>query len=155
MDILAHGLYGGALVLKKSPQLYWLSVLSGMAPDIVAGSFRLYKAGSKKALPSFLGIHHDLPDSAYTAYHITHSFITAFCLFLVLFFIHRDLAILALPYAFHILCDIPFHTGRFATRFLYPLSSFHINGYEYARHKWLYVPNYLLIAIVYIFLVRQ
>src|SRR5579864_3242332 len=154
MDILAHGLYGGAIVLKKSPQLYWLGVLSGMSPDILAGSFRLYKAGVRKALPSFLGIHHDLPGSAYTVYHITHSFITAFCLFLVLFLIHRDFAILSLPYAFHILCDIPFHTGRFATRFLYPLSNFHINGYEYAKHKWLYVPNYLVILLFYLSLMR-
>jgi len=76
-----------------------------MSTDIVACSFRLYKAGVKKALPSFLGIRHDLPASSYTVYYITHSFITALCLFLVLFLIHRDFAILALPYAFHILCD--------------------------------------------------
>src|SRR2546421_5039705 len=154
MDILAHGLYGGAIVLKKSPQLYWLGVVAGMSPDIVACSFRLYKVGMKKALPSFLGLRHDLPNSAYTVYHITHSFITAFCLFLVLFLIHRNWAILALPYALHILCDIPFHTGRFATRFLYPLSAFHIDGYEYATHKWLYIANYLMVTVVYISLLR-
>ena|SRR2546421_7898227 len=154
MDILAHGLYGGAIVLKKSPQFYWLSVLSGMSPDIVAGSFRLYKAGIKNALPSFLGRQHEIPISAYTAYHITHSFITALALFLVLFLIQRDAAGLALPYAFHILCDIPFHTGRFATRFLYPLSAFHIDGYEYATHKWLYIANYLMVTVVYISLLR-
>ena len=37
--------------------------------------------------------------------------------YLVLYFIQKDLAILAVPYGLHILCDIPFHNSRFQRGF--------------------------------------
>jgi hypothetical protein len=75
-------------------------------------------------------------------------------LYLVLYFIQKELAILAIPYGLHILCDIPFHNSRFSTRFLYPLSNFHLHGYSQRLHRWVHIPILFIIGLLYVFLLR-
>ncbi|SRR5258708_3178424 len=155
MDFISHGLYGGAIIIRKAPQYYWLAVASGMLPDLLAGAFAMSKVGVLNGIKKFAGEDAHLPEPVYKFYYVTHSFITTGILALLLYLIRKDLVILALPYAFHILCDIPFHRSRFCTRFLYPLSNFHIKGFSYKDHKWLYIPNYFIIIILYLFLLKQ
>lgn len=156
MTFLEHGLYGGAVVLKNNPGLYWWSFAAGLFPDIPPLLFSMYKVGIKKALRHFTwrALEVDLPESAYKVYDLSHSFITTLVLFLVLYLINPSLSILAIAYGLHILCDIPFHDSRFSTRFLYPLTNFHIHGYSQRKHKWIHVANFFLLVALYFFLLK-
>src|SRR5579864_6863641 len=110
MSFLEHGLYGGAIVYKSSPQLFLWGVTAGILPDVPPFLFAIYKSGIKKAVYRFFWAElpkEDLPNSVYQLYYLTHSFITTFVLFILLYFINKHFSILALAYGFHILCDIP------------------------------------------------
>lgn len=153
MTFIEHGLIGGAIVYKTNPDLFWLGVAAGMLPDIPPMALALYKTGIKQVVRRVSsGKENDLPECVYKLYDTTHSFITAALIFLILFFLNKDLTILAVSYGFHIICDIPFHNNRFSTRFLYPLSNFHIHGYSQGKHRWIHIVSAIIILIVYIFL---
>lgn len=157
MTFLEHGLYGGAIVLKNNPNLYWWSFIAGVFPDIPPLIFAIHKVDFKKALKHFTwkAIEGAVPESVYKVYDFSHSFITTLILFLVLYLIKPELSILAIAYGLHIVCDIPFHNSRFSTRFLYPLSNFHIHGYSQRKHRWIHGANLLLLIILYWFLLKQ
>ena len=154
MTGIEHGLIGGAVVLKTQPNLYWWAFLAGNVPDIIPFAWAGYKIGVIKGIKEIIGDHAGMPESVYRIYYFSHSFVTAFVLYLVLYLVQKDLAILAIPYALHVLCDIPFHNSRFSTRFLYPLSNFHIHGYSQRLHRWVHIPLILGILVLYVFLLR-
>jgi hypothetical protein len=154
MTPLEHGLIGGAVVFKSHPQFYWWAFFSGTLSDLVMFSYAGYKVGVLKGIREIIGDHKGMPESVYTVYYYSHSLITTCALFLVLSFIQKDLALLAVPYELHILCDIPFHDSRFSTRFHYPLSNFQIHGYSQRLHRWVHLPILFLIGLLYVFLLR-
>lgn len=39
MDLISHGLYGEAIIIKKAPSYYWLTVASGILLDLVIDVF--------------------------------------------------------------------------------------------------------------------
>lgn len=155
MTFLEHGLYGGAIAYAANPHLFWWGVAAGILPDIPPSVLAVYKAGPKNTFKRvYYGGKDELPEYVYKLYDITHSFVTTTFLFLFLFLINRNLPILAAAYGFHIVCDIPFHNSRFSTRFLYPLSNFHIHGYSETKHKWVIAAQYPILAIIYWFLLK-
>jgi hypothetical protein len=117
-------------------------------------SYAGYKVGVLKGIREIIGDHKGMPELVYAVYYSSHRLITTCALFLVLYFIQKDLAILAVPYGLHILCDIPFHDSCFSTRSLYPLSNFHIHGSSQRLHRWVHLPILLLIGLLYVFLLR-
>lgn len=156
MDTLAHGLYGVALAAKsKNEKLMFAAAVSGMMPDVlVYGSafVQLGIAGGWKFItdpnPAALSVPVSL-------YYYTHSFLTVLVLAGVLYLIKKKWVILALPYALHIFFDIFLHCGLFATRFLYPLSDFHICGVNYADHWWAWEANYGVLVLIFWWIYRK
>lgn len=155
MTFLEHGLYGGAITYATNPDLFWIGVLLGMLPDFPWFIASCFVKSPKRVLQMLIyrdKFIHDNPPFVYTIYFISHSFITAAVLSIILFSIQKELVILALPYAFHILCDIPLHSGPYATRFLYPVSQFRIQGYSQRNHRWILLAQYPVIIGIYLFL---
>ena len=152
MTFVEHGLIGGAVAYKTNPDLFWLGAIAGIAPDVLPMALALYKTGIKNVAKRVSkGGTDDLPEHIYKLYYFTHSLITTAVIFLILFFLRRDLAILAVAYGLHIICDIPFHDNRFSTRFLFPLSRFYIHGYSQSKHRFVHAINLAIIASFYAF----
>ncbi len=156
MTFLEHGLYGGAIAYKFNPNLFWFGVAFGVLPDIPPLILATQTAGLRRVAKRILkGGADNFPEYVYKVYDITHSFITTAAIFIILFLITKDSTALAISYGFHIVCDIPFHNSRFSTRFLYPLTNFHIHGYSETKHKWVILAQYPVIILIYVFLLKK
>ena len=97
----------------------------------------------------------DIPEVVYTLYDFSHSFVTSLILFASRSLVKKEWSVLALAYGLHIACDISFHDSRSSTRFLYPISTFHIHGYSYAEHKWVMGMQYPLLLGIYAALILR
>jgi hypothetical protein len=88
----------------------------------------------------------------YNSYYVyTHSLvILAFVLALVYLAGRRDLLWFGLPYACHILLDIPTHE-RFQTPFLYPVSRWTFEGISWG-HPLVFWPNWIALIGVQVYL---
>jgi len=148
MDILAHGLWGGAAFGWK--RKYFWAFLFGMLPDLLAfGPFFVYRLISgtlKFGKPEIAAI----PAAVFTAYNFSHSLFTAAAiLLLVRFVISKELFIAAWAYPLHILLDIPTHDKTFfPTPFLFPVSNFRIDGISWGN-KYFMLSNYAALLAVY------
>ena len=152
MDILAHGLWGGATFGWKK---YWWAFLFGVLPDLLAFGpmfvYRLISGTYKFGKPEISAI----PQAVFTAYDFSHSLFFAAGLFLILrFLVSKEFSLLFLAYPLHILCDIPTHSGAFfPTPFLYPLSDFRVDGISWAN-RYFMISNYAALAVAYFFFWR-
>ncbi|MBI3341743.1 hypothetical protein HY024_01330 [Candidatus Curtissbacteria bacterium] len=156
MTSFEHGLYGGAIAYAVSPSMFWWGVFFAIAPDIPYIVLGIYSGGLNKIVKRTLkGGKDDLPEYVYKVYDVTHSFITTFILLFVLYVFDKNLIVLSICYGSHIVLDIPFHDSRFSTRFLYPISNFHISGYSETKHKWVIFAQYPIIFVVYFLLFRS
>ncbi|MBL7159366.1 hypothetical protein ISS85_02750 [Candidatus Microgenomates bacterium] len=146
MDFVSHSLWGLTVVRKKN--LFWLTVFFSVLPDIAYFLYFLDKRFS-------LGIGVTEP-SLVSFYYFTHSFLTAFLIFTILYFFKRNYLTLALPYFFHVLLDIPVHCGLFSTRFLYPFSDFHFCGFRFEEHMLpILLINYLVLIGINLLIWRR
>lgn len=163
MDIVAHGLYGGAGFAHKSKKSFWTAVWWGIFPDLIAfGSF----------FPIFVwryGFHREqimrvepptielIPRYVHIIYNFSHSLIIFALVFgLIWFFMKRPIYEL-LAWGLHILMDIPSHTNRFfPTPFLYPFSSFTVNGISWGT-PWFFFSYWGVLIAIYgmVFLMRK
>ena len=152
MDTLAHALWGVTIVRRKN--LFWWLLLFGALPDLLTSAYGLLRFGPESVL-IFGGFKKGiLPPAYYQFYFLTHSFFTAGLIFFAFYFLKRKYTILVVPYFFHILCDIPFHCGSFSTRFLYPLSDFHLCGISYSANLSLKVVNYLMLILINLLILK-
>jgi len=148
MDILAHGLWGGAAFGWK--RKYGWAFLFGMLPDLSAfGPYFVYRILSgtlKFGKPEIASI----PSAVFIAYNFSHSLFTAAAvLLLVRFAISKELFISACAYPLHILCDIPTHDKTFfPTPFLFPVSDFRVNGISWGN-KYFMLINYAALLTAY------
>ncbi len=148
MDILAHGLWGGAAFGWK--RKYFWAFLFGMLPDLIAfGPFFVYRILSgtlKFGKPEIASI----PPAVFTAYNCSHSLFTAAAILLLMrFAISKESFISACAYPLHILFDIPTHDKTFfPTPFLFPLSNFRIDGISWGN-KYFMLSNYAALLTVY------
>lgn len=157
MDIVAHGLYGGAAFVNTSKKSFWTAVWWGIFPDLIAfgvffPKFVLTRGFHREEImrvePPTLDI---IPQYIHTIYNFSHSLIIFALVFgIVWFFIKRPFYEM-LPWGLHILMDIPSHTGAFfPTPFLYPLSSFYIEGVPWGT-PWFFFSYWGLLIILYLF----
>ena len=154
MDVVAHGLWGGALFCRRGRRQFFGGLIVGMAPDLLSfGVFHvmhprwilLRLAGEISGPPAFS----ILPAYVFYAYNLTHSLVVwAIAFSLLWLFIKRP------PWLFgawllHILCDIPTHaTSYFPTPFLWPFPTPFVNGISWATPEFL-VANYSCLIVVY------
>ena len=147
MDTLSHALYGGLVTRRfsKNKQTFVLSFIFGALPDLMLATL-----SPIRAVKIFFTPGSSLPEYYIYYYRILHSFFTALLIYLCFRLFNKKYTYLAIPYFFHILLDIPTHSGHFATQFLYPFSTFAIQGYTYTRHLWLWITNFFVLIALYL-----
>jgi hypothetical protein len=161
MDILSHGLWGGAAFGRKNKKDFWWAFFFGIAPDLF--SFGIFTAmtvlgfasgpdwsggpPSESAIPTYV---HDL-------YHFTHSFVIFALAFAAVWVFRRKAFLPMLAWPLHIIVDIPTHsTNFFPTPFLWPFfDNLRVDGIPWS-HPMIFIPNVVLLAAVYLwfFVVR-
>ena len=150
MDFFAHALWMYILFYNK-PYL-WLAVLFGVLPDLLTFGFnfveffitRKYKKIDFKDPEQMLKY---VPKYVFKLYEWTHSLVTFFVIYILVFLITGDMPLYMWGWAFHILIDIPTHTKKFfPVRFMYPISNYAIDGIIW-RTKRFMITNYVLIII--------
>lgn len=154
MDILAHGLWGGAPFYPKGAKKFAAAFFLGMAPDLLSfGLFHVTRPGWLKLRlageisgPPPLSM---LPEFLFRAYNLTHSLVVWAALFVVIWMIKRHPPWLFLAWGLHILCDIPTHnSGYFPTPYLWPFATPFVEGISWTA-PWFMMTNYTVLLTVY------
>lgn len=166
MDIVSHAGWGYAVLRGRGKKEAWIGAVCGAGPDLLAFT------------PSF--IHHALngglrgdrpennpefwrtpgplpPEMQYVYdhyYRYSHSLVLLAAVAVVLWAAgKRSWLWFCLPYALHILMDIPTHV-RFQTPFLFPLSSWTFQGVSWSE-PWIFWPNWILLIAALIYVRRR
>jgi hypothetical protein len=154
MDVLAHGLWGGAPFLPQGRKKFFAGLLVGMAPDLLSfGVFHVTNPGwitlrlaGEVSGPPALSI---LPPYVFYAYNVTHSLLVWAAVFALLWLGSKSPPWLLGAWLLHILCDIPTHTERyFPTPFLWPFPTPFVNGIPWST-PGLLAANYTTLVTVY------
>jgi len=154
MDVIAHGLWGGAAFFAQGSKQFLAGVGIGMAPDLLSfGVFHLMHPGwltlrlaGKVSGPPALA---SLPPYVFHAYNFTHSLIVWAGACFLLWQLTKKPPWLLAAWLLHILCDIPTHsTSYFPTPFLWPLPTPYVNGVPWST-PWCMAANYAIMFIVY------
>lgn len=156
MDIVSHGLWGGAAFGRKNKKNFWTAFLFGILPDFLAfgpfftgiflGFYKWPGFGPEpppdpSLVPSYIG----------QVYNITHSLIVFAVVFFLVWLIFKKPVYEMLAWGLHILFDIPTHSYQFfPTPFLWPISNFEVNGQSWAT-PYIFFPNALLLIIFYLY----
>jgi hypothetical protein len=161
MDVFSHAAWGYASLHAK-PRLRWWAALAGAAPDLL---WYIPSAAERVAARGWIGLSvgsdrriwradgpplpADLVDAYYRYYIYTHSLVLLALVTAALLATRwRRYAWLAVPYALHILMDIPTHE-RYQTQPLAPLSSWHVQGLTWTDPR-IFWPNVAALLVVYI-----
>lgn len=154
MDVVAHGLWGGAPFATRGRRLFLIAVGLGMAPDLLSfGALHVTRPGwivgrvlGEISGPPAFSI---LPAYVFYAYNVTHSLIVWAAAFLGLWRLIKRPPWPMLAWVLHILCDIPTHAkGYFPTPFLWPFATPFVDGITWATAPFI-VANYACLAVVY------
>lgn len=155
MDILAHGLWGGAAFYPKGVKKFAAAFVVGMAPDLLSfGIYHLTRpdwiklrlAGGVSGPPPLSA----LPEFLFHAYNLTHSLVIWAILFALIWMIRKRPPWLFSAWGLHILCDIPTHNSRyFPTPYLWPLPTPFVEGISWAT-PWFMMSNYTALLLAYI-----
>jgi hypothetical protein len=142
MDVLAHGLWGGALFGRKTAWQWRGAFLLGMAPDLVAfGPFVLTQV--------FKSEWKVFPPYVYSAYDVTHSLVVWGGAVGVVWLLRKRFPWILCAWGLHIVCDIPLHERSFfPTPYLWPLPTPLVDGVRWAQPAVM-IPNYLALAVAY------
>jgi hypothetical protein len=154
MDIISHGLYGGVTFGRRSRISYWKAFFFGVLPDL--SSFGLFMVLTILGISSGPDMQfgppnpHEIPSYVYTLYNVSHSFLTAFLVFGIVWFVYKKPMFELLAWPLHILVDIPTHSSEFfPTPFLWPLSDFTVNGISWGQPV-IFIPNVVLLIGLYV-----
>ncbi len=157
MDVLAHGLWGGAGFLSRGGKTFAAAFVLGLAPDLLSfGLFHLTHPQwiSQRILGEFSGPPpiSILPDFVFHAYNLTHSLLVWSVLFGLIWVWRRYPPWVFLAWGLHILCDIPTHSSAyFPTPYLWPFPTPFVQGISWAT-GWFMATNYTALLLAYIVL---
>ncbi len=155
MDVVSHGLWGGAAFVKKSRKSFWLAFSFGVFPDLAAFSwfFISYLLRNGFVLPDFHKLeqpHPDLiPPYVHTIYNYSHSFIIFGLAFLIVWTLLKRPVWEMLAWGLHIFMDIFTHSYKFfPTPFLYPVAHLEVNGVPWSNPV-IFFTNWILLFLIY------
>ena len=153
MDIISHGLWGGIAFGRKSPKNYLIAFLIGVSPDIFSfGIFWIARWLGLSEGINFSGGYPDqslIPQYVHTLYGITHSLIIFLTVFFLIWFLAKKPYWLLGAWFIHILIDIPTHSfDFFPTPFLWPVSSFMVNGIGWGN-PIIFFPDVIILILLY------
>ncbi len=151
MDTASHGFWS-ALIWRAD--LWWLAVLFGVLPDIIAQTPKVvYNVWKNKSVKGLLS--EDLPSwiktYTYYAFHLTHSLVIA-TLITGITWMFFGVQLWMLAWHLHIGIDMWTHKKEQATPFLYPFSDFRFSGIHWSSKGFIGM-NLLLLASAWIMLV--
>ncbi len=154
MDIVSHGLWGGAAFGRSNRRDFWLSFAFGIAPDLI--SFGVFMVMAVLGLVSGINlgvrppVDSEIPSYVHTLYALTHSLVVFAVAYLAVYLVRRRHLYPMFAWLLHILVDIPTHaTDFFPTPFLWPLTdSVKVDGIPWA-HPIIFIPNVILLALTY------
>jgi membrane-bound metal-dependent hydrolase YbcI (DUF457 family) len=166
MDTFSHAAWGYA-TLHRAPRLRWWAALAGAAPDLLwfipstiervaTGGWAALALGSDRGIWRADGppLPAALVESYFRYYVYTHSLVLLAAATAILLATRwRIYAWLAVPYALHILLDIPTHE-RYQTRPFFPLSTWQFEGLTWTDPR-IFWPNVLALVLVYAWIVRE
>lgn len=151
MDIISHGLWGGAAFGRRSKRAFWTAFGFGIGPDLA--SFGLFFVQRWLGLAPALDFRHGPPDPSlvpayvHALYDVTHSLVIALVVIGIVWLVRKKLLLVMLAWPLHVLVDIPTHGGDFfPTPFLWPISNFHVDGIPWGN-PLIWYPNLALLAI--------
>ncbi len=133
MDFVSHSLWGGLAFGRETKRAFLLAAVISITPDLLTeGLFgALYLLGIG-GMPGWEHGHPnitDYPAFAQTLYNATHSFIPFAGIFGLTWLLSRKPVWILAAWGLHIAIDIPTHSlALFPTPFLWPLSSFKVDG---------------------------
>lgn len=153
MDIISHGLWGGAAFGRKSRGSFWLAFLFGVMPDIF--SFGILWAANILGISQRPNWENGSPDMSLIPeyvghlYNVTHSLIIFSIVFAVVWFILKRPLWELSAWSLHIVFDIFTHSSKFfPTPFLWPVSDFKVNSISWAS-PYIFFPDVALLIVVY------
>jgi hypothetical protein len=162
VDVVSHALWGYAILRWRVKTAARWGALTGAAPDLLYFSASVVGRVATRGwagLTSFPKVDRavwfrdgppmpqELLDAYWNYYVWTHSFVVLGLLALAWWALRRRAPWLLLPWALHIFMDIPSHE-RYLTPFLYPLSTFTVEGCAWSRPPML-IANYGALLVTY------
>jgi len=153
VDIISHGLWGSIAFGRKNRRSFWKAFLFGIAPDALSfGPFFVLMVLGFLPRPDFSvepPPMDAIPQYVHIAYNVTHSILVFVLLFGLLWLLFRRPVWESFAWPLHILVDIPTHSSAFfPTPFLWPLSSFMVDGKNWGSPE-IFIPNVILLIILY------
>ena len=147
MDTLSHALWGMGLFGYR--RYKWQAFLAGALPDLLVFGVlflvRLVEGGVSFGKPDLATI----PGWTFAVYDVTHSWVVSGLVIAMVWRLNREIGFMLLAWPMHILLDIPFHSADyFPTKFLWPLSNFHVDGIPWAS-PFIWFPNLAGLAILF------
>jgi hypothetical protein len=154
MDLFSHVLWTSMLTRNKLWQDE--AIVFALLPDAGYLLIMLYALFGAPPGVSYQEAMATLPPAFLVLYHLLHSFIV-FGIAAILVWKWKPALLPAMSaWALHIIMDIPFHTGMFATRFLYPiLPNLSVSGISWADYRLLAVSYFLLLVTWYYLEMRE
>jgi membrane-bound metal-dependent hydrolase YbcI (DUF457 family) len=156
LDILAHGISTAAAVValrRKShrriclPWALFFGVFPDVVPFAIPAGLRIWwrlTGASRTLLPTPNGPHFEW---VWDVYNCTHSLLVFAAFFPVVWLVMRRPLLATLGWLLHILLDSFTHRGMFAIQFLWPASSFHLDGVPWETGWFLAATYGLLITL--------
>lgn len=153
MDVISHGLWGGIAFGRKNKKDFWWSFGLGVMPDLLSfGIFTAMRALGLVSGPDWgngVPSNDSIPAYVHSLYNVTHSLIVFAVVFALVTFVRRKPFWPMLAWCLHIFMDIPTHSTRFfATPFLWPISTYQVNGVPWS-HPMIFFPDIILLLILY------
>lgn len=169
MDVLSHGVWALAIarganiktstrVMRPSvafffgifPDLFAFSIpilfmlwtfLTGSGPEVVAAPG---PGPSSLRSPEMLALAHNL-------YNLSHSLIVFLVVFVVVALLRKKRPYWELSgWLFHILCDIPTHSGEFfPTPIFWPLANWKFDGFSWGQW-WFIIANWTTLIVIHL-----
>ncbi len=164
MEIVAHGLWAAAAAITANRStgarlrvgwtVWWAAFPDVLAfgPSFAAGLWLRFAGGSNAAANGHLlpHVHIGLP-----LYPAAHSLLVFALVFGVTTILARRIVFEMLGWLLHILIDIPTHSfSYYATRFLWPISDFRIDGVAWWT-PWFWAATYGALVVVYVAMWRK
>ena len=158
MDIVSHALWSYLIYHKADTPEQLLAVALGVAPDLIPFAPMTIRHFVKRQMGAWKKIDKDnyeevnrtIPRWVHRLYDVTHSIHIWIVWFCVLWAIRGSVPWPAFAWLIHIVVDIPTHTKRFfPTPFLWPISSFKVDGFSWAE-RWFMRLNYGSLILGYI-----
>ncbi len=153
MDIVSHGLWGALAFGRRSRTTFWLAFGIGMAPDLF--SFGILWIAATLGLSQRPDFSHGTPPEAtippyvHQLYDVTHSFVVFLTVFVLLWLLMKRPVLELGAWGLHVLVDIPTHSfAFFPTPFLWPLSDWKFDGWQWSQSAIL-IPNFTLLVLLY------